>query len=112
MPEGDRTACYSPDTHLGRDGCESTVLANSTAYGLAVHGKGPGMLPLSSWKAVAAPAHPPVGDAGVACRPADELSDSSLAKPQRLSPDAEGMQQHTHLARFVRFAAIPLTLFA
>jgi hypothetical protein len=39
-------------------------------------------------------------------------SPTPVSPEQRLSPDAEGMQQHAHLARFVRFAAIPLTLFA
>lgn len=35
-----------------------------------------------------------------------------VSPEQRLSPDAEGMQQHTHLARLRGLAAIPLTLFA
>ena len=39
-------------------------------------------------------------------------SPTPVSPEQRRSPDAEGMQQYTHLARFARFAAIPLTLFA
>ena len=40
------------------------------------------------------------------------LSSAPVAPEQRRRPDDEGMQQHTHLARFGGRAAIPLTLLA
>jgi hypothetical protein len=51
-----------------------------------------------------------VGAEGVACKCADELCDSNLAKPERPIPDSEWMQEHTHLARLFGRAVIPLTL--
>jgi hypothetical protein len=39
-------------------------------------------------------------------------SPTPVSPEQWLSPDAERMQQHTHLARLRGLIAIPLTLFA